>query len=98
MVLSVATEKITSNTTGNRSRDRPNSSATPGPTHVPLDLSYFVVCFITITFFEIFGNCEFVFGHTNIQNIFVSFQKAQGLLLIVPASRSQFKVFDVSPL
>ena len=35
MVLSVATEKIPSDTTGNRSRDRPTSSlnhyATPGP-------------------------------------------------------------------
>jgi hypothetical protein len=29
MVLSVATEKIPSNTTGNRSRDRPTSSAVP---------------------------------------------------------------------
>jgi hypothetical protein len=31
MVTSVATDKIPSDNTGNRSRDPPNSSATPGP-------------------------------------------------------------------
>ena len=34
MVLSVATEKIPSDTTGNRSLDRPTSSAVPEPLNI----------------------------------------------------------------
>ena len=40
MVLSVATEKIPSDTTGNRSRDRPTISAVPQPLRYPTPPSY----------------------------------------------------------
>ena len=61
MVPSAAREKIPSDTTGNRSRDRPTSSAVPQPLRYPLPHKH--------KYTQIFIHIHFLFEATGVQKI-----------------------------